>query len=1160
MTDVAPLRFPPSGQRLLLPLPPGSADALLIADLLRSPAKNKEAAAQPARQRILLLTASAADAQRLANEIPWFAPDLRVGLFPDWETLPYDPISPHPDLVSERLATLWRALQGDLDCLIAPVATAMQRLAPTAFLSSQAFLYKPKDRLDADALRTRLIAAGYCAVSQVYTPGEFTLRGGVFDLFPTGSALPYRIELFDAEIESIRTFDPDTQRTLYKVGEMRLLPAREFPLDEAGITTFRANFRDRFEGDPARSRMYKDVSNKLAPAGIEYALPLFFNTTASLFDYLPAGVGAILHGDAHRAAATFWHEAGQRYQVLSGDRERPLLPPTEVFLAVEQLFAALQPLARIELTATLSAAPDLPWQPTPAVQAERRDALPYARLAAHLQGYPGPTVLVAESLGRRESLANALAEHGIATVVQEGHGLDVQSLTGRASAAAPASLILTTGPLASGFVDSRSGLCLLTETELYARAPQQRRGRDARKNPIEGLIRDLSELKIGDPVVHTEHGIGRYLGLTTLNLGEGDEELLHLEYAKGDKLFVPVAHLHLIARYLGADPEHAPLHALGSPQWDKAKRRAQEKARDTAAELLNLYALRAAREGHRFDWRETEMEAFAEGFGFAETPDQAAAIEAVLADMRAAQPMDRLVCGDVGFGKTEVALRAAFAAVAANKQVIVLCPTTLLAEQHFQTFSDRFSDLPVRIAELSRFRSSKEINAALAGLAKGSVDIVIGTHKLLQPEVRLARLGLVIIDEEHRFGVRQKEALRSLRAEVDCLALTATPIPRTLAMSLEGIRDFSVIATAPSKRLAIKTFVQPESDGLIREAVLRELKRGGQIYFLHNEVETIQAMRVRLEKLLPEARIEVAHGQMPERDLEHVMRDFYHQRFNLLLCTTIIETGINVPTANTILMHRADKFGLAQLHQLRGRVGRSHHQAYAYLLTPPGEASITRQAHKRLEAICQMEELGSGFHLAMQDLEIRGAGEVLGESQSGEMQEVGFNLYNDMLTQAVEALKSGQQPDMDAPLAVTAEINLHLPARLPDVYCNDVHERLVLYKRLASCDDEASLNALQEEMIDRFGLLPEPSEVLLAAHRLRIRIQPLGIRRLDASESGLVVQFVPKPPIDPMRIITLIQTRRDCKLAGPDRIRISLSCPGLPERLAAIESLIKALS
>ena len=1155
MTDASPLCFPPPGQRLSLPLPPGSADAALIADLLRPKS------GQGTHQRLLVLTATAADAQRLANEIAWFAPGLAVGLFPDWETLPYDPISPHPDLISERLATLWRSLQGELDCLISPVATAMQRLAPTAFLSAQAFLYKPKDRLDADALRTRLIAAGYCAVSQVYGPGEFALRGGIFDLFPTGSVLPYRIELFDDEIESIRTFDPDTQRTLYKVGEMRLLPAREFPLDEAGITTFRANFRDRFEGDPARSRMYKDISNKLAPAGIEYALPLFFNTTASLFDYVPPTVGVVLHGNTHRAAETFWHEAGQRHQLLSGDRERPLLPPTEVFWAVEQLFAALQPRPRIELTETLSSGPALPWQPAPAVQADRRDAAPYARLLAHLRSYPGTTALVAESLGRRETLANALAEHGISTLAQEGPVSErppISAIGGGSEIGT--TLILTTGPLATGFIDSRSGLCLLTETELYARTPQQGRGRESRKTPIQGLIRDLSELKLGDPVVHTEHGIGRYLGLTTLNLGEGDEELLHLEYAKGDKLFVPVAHLHLIARYLGADPEHAPLHALGSPQWEKAKRRAQEKARDTAAELLNLYALRAAREGYRFDWRETEMATFAEGFGFDETPDQAAAIEAVLTDMRSGQPMDRLVCGDVGFGKTEVALRAAFAAVADNKQVIVLCPTTLLAEQHFQTFSDRFSDLPVRIAELSRFRSSKEINAALAGLAKGSVDIVIGTHKLLQPDVRLARLGLVIIDEEHRFGVRQKEALRSLRAEVDCLALTATPIPRTLAMSLEGIRDFSIIATAPSKRLAIKTFVQPESDGLIREAVLRELKRGGQIYFLHNEVETIQAMRARLEHLLPEARIEVAHGQMPERELEHVMRDFYHQRFNLLLCTTIIETGINVPTANTILMHRADKFGLAQLHQLRGRVGRSHHQAYAYLLTPPGEASITRQAQKRLEAICQMEELGSGFHLAMQDLEIRGAGEVLGESQSGEMQEVGFNLYSDMLSQAVEALKSGQQPNMDAPLAVTAEINLHLPARLPELYCNDVHERLVLYKRLANSADQAALNAIQEEMIDRFGLLPEPAEVLLAAHRLRIRIQPLGIRRLDASETGLAVQFVPKPPIDPMRIITLIQTRRDCKLAGPDRIRISLACPGLPERLAAIESLIKALS
>lgn len=1129
--------FPLPAQRLSLPLPPGSADAALIAEWAQG-------------QRLVVLTATAADAQRLANEIAWFSPQLAVGLFPDWETLPYDPISPHPDLVSERLATLWRSLQGELYCLIAPLATAMQRLAPTEFLSAQAFLYQPKSRLNAEALRTRLIAAGYTAVSQVYTPGEFALRGGIFDLFPTGSALPYRIELFDDEIESIRSFDPDTQRTLYKVGEMRILPAREFPLDDAGVALFRANFRDRFEGDPGRSRLYKDVSNKLAPAGIEYALPLFFNTTASLFDYLPAGCKAVLHGDLHRASETFWYEVGSRHQVLSGDRERPLLSPAEVFLSVDQFFARLRPLARVELSPNQNNADALPYHSAPAVQSERRDPAPFARLSAHLNAYAGRTVLVAETLGRRETLANALAEHGIKTRVQEG-GVP----TGDES-----TFTLTTGPLATGFIDTRTGLCLLTETELYARTPQQRHRREGRKASIEGLVRDLSELKLGDPVVHIEHGIGRYLGLTTMNLGEGDEELLHLEYAKGDKLFVPVAHLHLIARYLGANPENAPLHALGSPQWEKAKRRAQEKANDTAAELLNLYALRAAREGYRFNWRETEMVAFAEGFGFDETPDQQAAIDAVLTDMRSGQPMDRLVCGDVGFGKTEVALRAAFAAVADNKQVIVLCPTTLLAEQHFQTFSDRFADLPVRIAELSRFRSTKEVNAALAGLAQGSVDIVIGTHKLLQPDIQLARLGLVIIDEEHRFGVRQKEALRSLRSEIDCLALTATPIPRTLAMSLEGIREFSVIATAPSKRLAIKTFVQPESDELIREAALRELKRGGQIYFLHNEVETILNMRTRLEQLLPEARIEVAHGQMQERELEHVMRDFYHQRFNLLLCTTIIETGINVPTANTILMHRADKFGLAQLHQLRGRVGRSHHQAYAYLFTPANEGGITANAQRRLEAICQMEELGSGFHLAMQDLEIRGAGEVLGDAQSGEMQQIGFNLYNEMLTQAVNALKAGSSPDVAAPLAVTAEINLHLPARLPEDYCGDIHERLVLYKRLASCNSTADLSEIQEEMIDRFGLLPDPAITLMAAHRLRIRTRPLGIRRLDASEAGLLVQFVPKPPIDPMKIITLIQTRRDCKLAGPDRIRITLPCVGLPERLMAVESIIQSLS
>ncbi len=721
--------------------------------------------------------------------------------------------------------------------------------------------------------------------------------------------------------------------------------------------------------------------------------------------------------------------------------------------------------------------------------------------------------------------------------------------------------MLTTGPLAAGFISLDAHLAVITETELYARGPVSRRAREAKRvTTAEGLLKDLSELKVGDPVVHAQHGIGRYLGLTGMDLGLGEEEFLTLEFAGGDKLYVPVAHLHVISRYLGGDPDAAPLHRLGSGQWEKAKRKAMQKARDTAAELLNLYAMRAARQGHAFPLSEHDLDAFAEGFGFEETPDQLAAIEAVVKDMTSGKPMDRLVCGDVGFGKTEVALRAAFVAVAGGKQVAVLCPTTLLAEQHFQTFSDRFADFPVKLAELSRFRSAKEVAAALQGLKEGRIDIVIGTHKLLSKEVSFKHLGLVIIDEEHRFGVRQKERMKELRAEVDVLTLTATPIPRTLAMSLEGIRDFSVIATAPQKRLAIKTFVQPISDGLIREACLRELKRGGQIYFLHNEVETIRTMHEKLVKLIPEGRIEIAHGQMPERELEHVMRDFTHQRFNVLLCTTIIETGIDVPSANTILMNRADKFGLAQLHQLRGRVGRSHHQAYAYLLTPPNGAGVTPAASKRLEAIQSMEDLGSGFYLSMHDLEIRGAGEVLGENQSGEMQEVGFNLFNDMLNSAVKSLQAGREPDMNAPLAVTAEINLNLPALLPDSYCGDIHERLVLYKRLANCDSGEELDDLKEELIDRFGLLPEAGETLLAVHRLRLDTKRYGIARLDVGPEAASIQFVPNPPVDPMQLIQLIQSKREYKLAGQDRLKIEKAAPTLEKRVELVRDFLREIA
>ena len=1100
---------PPSGHRQSGLA--GAADALYLAELARHAAP------------LAVVCASAWDANRLAEELRWFDPALRVCAFPDWETLPYDTFSPHPDLISERLATLYQISRGEFDIAVVALSTALYRLAPPAFLAAHTFFLKQKDILDEPAFRAQMALGGYTHVNQVFAPGEFSIRGGLIDLFPMGSALPYRIDLFDNEIETLRAFDVDTQRSIYPVNEVRLLPAREFPLDEAGITRFRQNFRERFEGDPSKSKLYKDVSNGLAPAGIEYYLPLFFDETATLFDYLPRHTRFVSHGALDPAGQAFWADAQGRHRLLAGDKDRPLLPPAELFLPTDTFFSLTKDYARLDI----EQAGDGLARPVPSIAVDRREAHPIAKLQGFIDGFQGKVLIVAPSAGRRETLHEYLAEHGLdATLCEAWAGCQLKSDR----------ILLTYGPLAEGFVSSDGTLAVVTETELYAIPPKTRRAREARATQIDNLLRDLSELKPGDPVVHAQYGVGQYLGLINMDLGDGDTEFLQLEYAKGDKLYVPVANLHLISRYSGAGEGAAPLHKLGTDQWEKARRRAMQAARDTAAELLNLYALRAAREGHAFKFSPHDYEAFAEGFGYEETPDQAAAIAAVMADMQAGKPMDRLVCGDVGFGKTEVALRAAFMAVMGGYQVAVLVPTTLLAEQHFNNFSDRFSAWPVKLAELSRFRTAKEQAEALQALKDGKLDIVIGTHRLIQKDVKFARLGLVIMDEEHRFGVRQKEQLKALRAEVDVLTLTATPIPRTLAMSLEGIRDFSVIATAPQKRLAIKTFVQSFSGGLIREAVLRELKRGGQVYFLHNEVSTIENMRERLEKLLPEARIRVGHGQMGERELEQVIRDFYQQRYDILLCTTIIETGIDIPTANTILINRADKFGLAQLHLKRGHVGRTHHQAFAYLLVEE-DRTLTPQAKKRLEAIQLMEELGSGFHLAMQDLEIRGAGEVLGEKQSGEILEVGFSLYNDMLAGAVASLKAGKEPDMNQPLGVVSEINLHMPALLPVDYCPDVHERLVLYKRLASVHDPEELTQLQEELVDRFGQLPDPARALLDTHRLRLAARPLGIMKVDANADSILLQFVPQPPIDPGRIIQLIQSRRDIKLAGENRLR-----------------------
>jgi transcription-repair coupling factor (superfamily II helicase) len=1138
-----------AGARQALARPPGSGDALLIAQ-----------AATAARERghkVMVVCADALDAQRLAEEIGYFEPSLATRLFPDWETLPYDILSPHQDLVSERLAALYQLLARDapgaLDVLVVPATTALGRLAPASYVGGRTFFFRQGQRLAADALRGRLVEAGYQHVSQVVAPGEFSVRGGLIDLFPMGAALPFRLDLNDDIVESIRSFDADTQRSLYPVPEIRLLPGREFPLDEAARVGFRGRWRETFEGDPSRCSVYRDIGNGFAAAGIEYYLPLFFEQTATLFDYLPADSLLVLHGPIEAAAQRFWNETAERYRFLARDPQRPCLPPARLFLSPEQFFVAAKPYARLVFGD--GEAPQ--FAPLPPLAVSRKAADPVERLRRFVDRFAasgGRTLVAADSTGRRETIAQMLRDQALPF----GDNADFAAFV-----AGDAALALGVAPLHGGFVLPQQRLALVTETELYEISPRRARARHREgASNVEAMIRDLAELRLGDPVVHLEHGIGRYEGLQSMDLGAGPAEFLQLRYAGDAKLYVPVAQLHLISRYSGADPDAAPLHHLGGADWDKARRKAARQVRDTAAELLGLYAARASRKGHAFAFSAHDFDAFAEGFGFEETPDQQAAIDAVRKDMSAGFPMDRLVCGDVGFGKTEVALRAAFMAVAGGKQVAVLCPTTLLAEQHMQTFRDRFALLettaPVRIEELSRFRSAKEVAAAVAGINSGAIDIVIGTHKLLTPELKFDRLGLVIIDEEHRFGVRQKERLKRLRAEVDVLTLTATPIPRTLAMSLEGIRDFSVIATAPQRRLAIRTFVRQESASLIREACLRELQRGGQIYFLHNEVETIENRRARLAELVPEARIEIAHGQMRERELERVMRDFYQQRFNLLLCTTIIETGIDVPTANTIIIHRADRFGLAQLHQLRGRVGRSHHQAYAYLMIPDPQA-LTKNAEKRLEAIQNLDQLGSGFYLAMHDLEIRGAGEVLGESQSGNMQEVGFDLYTQMLNAAVRALRAGREPDLLAPLQVVTEINLHTPALLPPDYVNDVHQRLSLYKRLASGADEDALLSLQEELIDRYGRLPAPAAALLETHRLRLAAERLGVKKIDASNEVIVLTFAPDAPIDPARLLALLQKQRNMRLAGPQRLRIDVQTAGLEARLQQLRAVFKAL-
>ena len=1121
---------------------PGAALSLAVAE-----------AASAAKRFTLLLTADSQSAERLQEELAFFAPDLPVLHFPDWETLPYDVFSPHQDIISQRIATLYRLPEIKHGVLVVPIATALHRLAPTRFLLGSGLLLDVGQKLDVEEMRARLEAAGYRCVDTVYEHGEFAVRGALIDLFPMGSETPYRIDLFDDEIETLRTFDPETQRSVDKVESIRLLPAREFPLEKKAVTDFRGRFRERFDVDYRRCPIYQDLASGITPAGIEYYLPLFFEETGTLFDYLPGDTQVFSLPGIEQAAEQFWLDARTRYEDRRVDPERPLLPPADIFLPVEDCFARLKQWPRVVVSQEdvevgvgrerfdARALPDL------AIQAKASE--PLAALRRFIEEYPGRVLFCAESAGRREVLLELLARLKLKPLeVANWHEFT----------ASRERLAICIAPLDEGLLLEQ--IALIAESPLFGQRVMQRRRREKSRDGGDNVIKNLTELREGAPVVHIDHGVGRYLGLVTMEFDGQAAEFLALMYAEEAKLYVPVASLHLIARYTGSDDALAPLHRLGSETWQKAKRKAAEQVRDVAAELLDIYARRAAREGHAFRDPAVDYATFSAGFPFEETPDQQAAIDAVRADMLAGKPMDRLVCGDVGFGKTEVAMRAAFIAVHSGKQVAVLVPTTLLAQQHYNSFRDRFADWPVTVEVMSRFKTAKEVNEAVAKLAEGKIDIVIGTHKLLQDDVRFKDLGLCIIDEEHRFGVRQKEQLKALRSEVDILTLTATPIPRTLNMAVSGMRDLSIIATPPARRLSVRTFVLEQQDSVIKEALLRELLRGGQVYYLHNDVKTIEKCAADLQALVPEARVGIGHGQMHERELERVMSDFYHKRFNVLVASTIIETGIDVPSANTILIERADKFGLAQLHQLRGRVGRSHHQAYAYLLTPPRKG-MTEDAQKRLEAIANAQDLGAGFVLATHDLEIRGAGELLGDGQSGQIQAVGFTLYMEMLERAVKAIRKGEQPNLEQPLGGGPEVNLRVPALIPDDYLPDVHTRLILYKRIASAADEDGLKELQVEMIDRFGLLPEPTKNLMRLTLLKLQAEKLGIKKIDAGPQGGRLEFAADTCVDPLVLIKLIQSQPNrYKFEGATLFKFQVPMERGEERFNTLEALLDRLT
>ena len=1133
----------------------GSSSALAIAS-----------AAKEDSRTMVVITADSPSALRLEQEIRFFlrqadsanpAYDIEVGLFPDWETLPYDQFSPHQDIVSQRLETLYELTEQRRGIYIMPINTVMQRLAPVSYLSQYLLFLEVGQTLDISEFRRKLEKAGYLHVSQVMSHSEFSVRGSIIDLYPMGSEQPYRIDLFDDEIETISHFNTSDQRSGDKVQQIRLLPAREFPTDDNARKLFRQNFLNQFDENNAKESVFYQITKGTMPGGSEYYLPLFFNDTSTIFDYLHENTLMLIHGDVLGRCERFWQDITHRYDQYRYNSARPLLKPEQLYLDSTQVFARLKERARIDISSTelekKAGRHNFAVNPITDIALNSQAKVPYQALQRLIQSQKASSRIVfcAETQGRKENLISLLKKTPYAPTT-------IKSFAQYQEAKGLSSVVV--GRVEDSFSVQHSktdSVIFITETQLLGHQITQRRRRDKRQATDESaIIRNLAELATGQPVVHIEHGVGRFIGLQTLDAGGVTTEFVAIEYAKGAKLYVPVSSLHFISRYSGGDPDTAPLHLLGNDTWTKAKEKAAKKVRDVAAELLNVYAKRAAKPGFAHDIEWEEYKKFSDSFPFPETPDQEQAINAVVNDMGMPSAMDRLVCGDVGFGKTEVAMRAAFIAANAGKQVSILVPTTLLAQQHFENFVNRFADWPFNIQVLSRFVSAKDQRAVLEGIESGNVDIVVGTHKLIQNDVKFNDLGLVIIDEEHRFGVRQKDKFKALRADVDILTLTATPIPRTLNMAMSGMRDLSIIATPPAKRLPIKTFVIKRNDETIREAIMREILRGGQVYFLHNDVSTIERTLQELQEIVPEARFAIGHGQMRERELERVMDDFYHQRYNVLLCTTIIETGIDVPSANTIIMDRADHLGLAQLHQLRGRVGRSHHQAYAYLLTPHPKR-MTKDSVKRLEAISSLENLGAGFALATHDLEIRGAGELLGDGQSGQIATIGYSLYMDMLNKAVNAIKLGKDPDFSATFSEQTDIELRIPALLPDDYIGDVNLRLSIYKRLASCQDEHEINELQVEMIDRFGLLPEPAKHLFMVTHLKLIAQSLGMKKIEASAKGGVVEFYQDAKIDPSFLIQLIQQNpQDYRFDGPTRLKVMIESKTAQGRVNWVEQLI----